>query len=131
MDIHEVFNDSYARCNQHPQFFNLFYELFGQSDDKIRLMFAQSDIAKQTRILKGSIPIMLLASTSEAARNAIRDLGKRHGRNGLGVKKEHYDIWFACLLEAVRRCDPNYNQSIEQAWRECFAAGISIMKEEC
>lgn len=131
MDIHEVFNDSYARCNQHPRFFETFYELFCQKDDKFRLMFANVDMHKQITMLKASITIILLAPISDSARESIRFFGKRHGPQGIGVSPLDYDIWLDCLLETVHQCDPYYTPDVEKAWRECFWLGIEIMKEEC
>ncbi|MGF1716286.1 globin [Photobacterium chitinilyticum] len=131
MDIHEVFNDSYARCNQHPRFFETFYELFCQKDDKFRLMFANVDMHKQITMLKASITIILLAPISDSARESIRFFGKRHGPQGVGVSPLDYDTWLDCLLETVHQCDPYYTPDVEKAWRECFWLGIEIMKEEC
>ncbi|WP_322784238.1 globin [Photobacterium obscurum] len=88
-------------------------------------------MSKQITMLKASIVMILLASTSEAARDSIRYFGKRHGPNGVGVTPLDYDIWLECLLTTVSLCDPNYNHDVEQAWRECFKQGIAIMKEEC
>jgi len=131
MDVHEIFNDSYARCNQHPRFFETFYELFCQKDDKFRLMFANVDMQKQITMLKASITIILLAPISDSARESIRFFGKRHGPQGIGVSPLDYDIWLDCLLETVHQCDPYYTPDVEKAWRECFWLGIEIMKEEC
>lgn len=131
MDIHEVFNDSYARCNQNPRFFNQFYTLFWHRDDKFRQMFIGVDMNKQISMLKASIVIILLASTSEAAKKSVRIFGKRHGPDGVGVSPLDYDTWLDCLIETVSACDPYYNHNVEQAWRDCFAEGIAIMKEEC
>ena len=85
---------------------------------------------KQIKMLKASIIIILLATTSEAARDSVRVFGKRHGPDGIGATPLDYDIWLDCLLEAACICDPNYNPAVEQAWRECFSRGIAIMKEE-
>ncbi|WP_299018040.1 globin [uncultured Photobacterium sp.] len=131
MDLHETFNDSYARCNHDPNFLFLFYELFWNKDDKFRQQFANVDMQKQVKMLKASIAIILLASTSEGARESLRHFGKRHGPNGIGVDPLDFDVWFNSLLEAVEICDPYYNKEIEQAWRECFNLGLAIMKEEC
>jgi len=131
MDVHEIFNDSYARCNQHPRFFEIFYDLFCMKDDKFRQMFANVDMQKQITMLKASITIILLAPISDSARDSIRFFGKRHGPQGVGVSPLDYDTWLDCLLETAHQCDPHYTPDVEKAWRECFWLGIEIMKEEC
>lgn len=131
MDVHEVFNDSYARCNQHPRFFEIFYERFCLKEAKFRQMFASVDMQKQIKMLKASIVIILLAPTSAAARDSVRFFGKRHGPEGVGVSPLDYETWLNCLLETVSQCDPYYSPNVEQAWRECFRLGLEIMKEEC
>ncbi|MCG7587480.1 globin [Photobacterium sp. OFAV2-7] len=131
MDIHEVFNDSYARCNQHPHFFDIFYNLFCQKDDRFREMFAGVDMQKQISMLKASIVIILLAPVSDSARESVRFFGKRHGPQGVGVSPLDYETWLDCLLETVNQCDPNYTFEVDLAWRECLRLGLEIMIEEC
>lgn len=75
--------------------------------------------------------MIMLASTSEQARESIRRYGKAHGPEGVGVKPEDFELWLDSLLETVRVCDPKFNDEIALAWRRCFNAGIAIMKEEC
>lgn len=131
MNFHETFNDSYARCQKDPNFIILFYELFIEKDDRFRLLFSNVDMSKQYRMLKASISMIMLASTSAEARNYVKKLGKRHGPDGIGAEPLDFDIWLTSLLEAVKMCDYQYNSEIEQAWRKCFSLGIAIMKEEC
>ncbi|GAB3522763.1 globin [Photobacterium alginatilyticum] len=131
MDIHEVFNDSYARCNQHPHFFDIFYNLFCQKDDRFREMFANVDMQKQISMLKASIAIILLAPVSESARESVRFFGKRHGPQGIGVSPLDFETWLDCLMETVNQCDPSYTPEVDHAWRECFRLGLEIMKTEC
>jgi hemoglobin-like flavoprotein len=131
MDIHEVFNDSYARCNRNPHFMPLFYERFLEKDETFHAMFAKIDMEKQMKMVKASLLIIMLAATSEQARETVKMFGKRHGPDGLGIKPLDIDIWFECLIDTIKECDPAYNQSVDQAWRQCFNEGISIMKAEC
>ncbi|PSW21897.1 globin [Photobacterium sanctipauli] len=131
MDFHEQFNDSYERCLRHSNFFEVFYDLFFKRDEKFRQMFDGVDMQKQIKMIKASIVMILLASTSEQARESIRVFGQRHGPKGIGVNPVDFDIWLECLLEAVSMCDPRYNEAVKQAWTTCFKEGIAIMKEEC
>lgn len=131
MDIHEIFNNSYDRCNRNPRFMPLFYEHFFEKDETFRSMFTQVDMQKQMKMIKASLLIIMLAATSEQARETVKVFGKRHGPDGLGVKPLDIDLWFECLIDTIKECDPAYSQSVEQAWRQCFNEGITIMKAEC
>ena len=131
MDTHEIFNDSYARCQRNQQFFFLFYRHFWSQDPRFADIFEGVDMERQIRMLKLSISMIMLASTSEQARESIRRYGKAHGPEGVGVKPEDFELWLDSLLETVRVCDPKFNDEIALAWRRCFNAGIAIMKEEC
>ncbi|MGF1684528.1 globin [Photobacterium minamisatsumaniensis] len=131
MDFHEKFNDSYERCQKHDDFFDIFYDNFFKKDQKFRQMFEGVDMVNQIRMIKVSIVMILLASTSESARETIRMYGRRHGPEGINVHPIDFDIWFDCLINAVSLCDPLFNDQVKQAWRACFNEGIAIMKEEC
>ncbi|MEJ2766395.1 globin [Photobacterium sp. MCCC 1A19761] len=129
MDMHEQFNNSYARCNENSQFFDMFYDQFCRKDNRFQQMFRGVDMPGQIRMLKASIAIILLAPSSEQARESVRYFGKRHA--AIGVTAEDFDVWFDCLLRTVSQCDPKYSPDVEAAWRACFQAGFNIMKEEC
>ncbi|UTV29768.1 globin [Photobacterium atrarenae] len=129
MDVHECFNNSYARCNENSQFFDIFYDKFCRQDRRFRQMFKGVDMLGQIRMLKASIAIILLAPSSEQARDSVRNFGKRHA--SIGVTADDFEIWLDCLLHTVSQCDPNYSPEVEAAWRQCFETGFNLMKEAC
>ncbi|KHT58075.1 hypothetical protein RJ45_25820 [Photobacterium gaetbulicola] len=131
MDTHEIFNDSYARCQRNKSFFLIFYRHFWQKEQRFEDLFKNVDMEQQIRMLKLSISMIMLASSSEPAREGIRRFGKIHGREGIGVQPNDFEVWLDSLIEAVSICDPKYNDEIDLAWRQCFKQGIAIMKEEC
>ena len=131
MDTHEIFNDSYERCQRNQQFFLIFYRRFWAKDERFKDIFKGVDMERQIRMLKLSISMIMLASTSDQAREGIRRYGKAHGPDGIGVKPADFEIWLDSLIDTVRICDPKFNDEIALAWRDCFKAGIAIMKEEC
>lgn len=131
MDHHEVFNDSYLRCNENPEFFTLFYQIFWESSDHFREMFADTDMNHQIQMLRASLHILMLASVSTDAKELVKRFGVRHGTTGYGVKPKDLDIWFECMLQTVSICDRNWTPEVELAWRQCFAKGIEVMKAHC
>ncbi|KLV08122.1 globin [Photobacterium ganghwense] len=134
MHSHQIFNDSYRRCLKHERFFDVFYNIFWCRDERFRKMFKGVDMARQIKMLKFSISMLMLCATSANAREAIRLYGCRHGSSGpggIGATAADYDIWLDCLIDTVELCDPKFDESVAAAWRHCFASGIAIMKEEC
>ncbi|MCQ1060356.1 globin [Photobacterium sp. DNB23_23_1] len=131
MDTHEIFNDSYTRCLRNNQFFFIFYRHFWQQERRFKDLFQDVDLERQVQMLKLSISMIILASSSEQARESIRRFGKAHGPDGIGVQPNDFEVWLDSLIETVQICDPKYNDEIAFAWRECFKEGIAIMKQEC
>ncbi|PSU34058.1 globin [Photobacterium lutimaris] len=131
MDTHEIFNNSYARCQRNKQFFFIFYHHFWQKDQRFKNIFNGVDLERQVKMLKLSIAMIMLASSSEQAREGLRRFGKAHGPDGIGVRPDDFEVWLDSLIETVQICDPKFNDEIAMAWRQCFKEGIAIMKEEC
>ncbi|MGF1692135.1 globin [Photobacterium kagoshimensis] len=131
MDIIQLFNDSYDRCNRNDEFLDIFYTKFFEKGKRFKQMFDGVDMEKQTTMMKASLLIIMLASTSASARANVKKYALRHGKDGLGISEDDLSIWFTCLLEAVAICDPKFDERIDEAWRHCFADGLQIMREEC
>lgn len=131
MDTHEIFNDSYARCQRNKQFFLIFYHHFWQKEQRFKEIFKGVDMERQVQMLKLSISMIMLASSSVQAKESVRRFGKAHGPGGIGVRPNDFDVWLDSLIETVQICDPRYNDEIAIAWRQCFKEGIAIMKKEC
>lgn len=131
MDFNQTFNDSYERCNRNEAFLEIFYAKFFEKGDKFKHMFDGVDMGRQMTMMKASLMIIMLASTSDSARASVKVYALRHGKNGLGISEDDLAIWFACLLEAVEICDPNYNENVKEAWTHCFEDGLQIMRIEC
>ncbi|MGF1725586.1 globin [Photobacterium nomapromontoriensis] len=131
MDTQQIFNDSYRRCLLNEQFFEAFYDILLEKNDKFRLMFKGTDMKRQIKMLKLSIAILLLTSSSDSAKDQFRVFAKRHGPDGVGASPIDFDVWLESLLITVRLSDPKYDKHIEAAWRDCFQTGLAIMREEC
>ena len=125
----ELFNDSLGRCLKTPEFLDRFYELFLASSEEVARKFAHTDFRVQVRMLKGSLYLMMLASsgTSETLSDLER-VARLHGRTGMDIRPELYDLWLDCLLQAVQQFDPLFDAEVEKVWRLGLAPGIAFMK---
>jgi len=129
-DIDELFNNSYARCLRHPDFFDRFYENYVSANKTVAEKFARTDMERQKDMLKASLHMLMALRTSdhEDAVSYFRKIGQVHSRRGHDIAPEMYDLWLSSLLGTVRECDDRYDASIEIAWRNILADGIRIMK---
>lgn len=124
-----ILDDSLHRCAANPQFLDLFYERFLESSPDVREKFANTDFARQKRVLMSSLHLMLLAAEDEknGPERYLRDLAFRHGKGQLEIGSHFYDLWLDSLLETVRECDPRWTPAIEQAWEQVMGVGISYL----
>jgi hemoglobin-like flavoprotein len=124
----EQFNDSLERMPG-ARFLERFYELFLASSPEVRAKFAHTDFRRQRRVLKVSLYLMMLAVEGRLeGRIHLDEIARRHGRGGLGIQPELYDLWLECLIAAVREHDPRFDAETERAWRAVLRSGIEVMK---
>lgn len=127
----EVFDASLRRCDRDPQFLDYFYDRFLASSPKVREKFADTDFARQKRLLRASFYLMLLAAENPkyGPERYLDHLAARHSRRGLDIGAELYDLWLDSLLRVVAECDPEWNEDVERAWEETMQIGIGFMLE--
>lgn len=125
--IAELFNDSFERCNRNPSFMDIFYDLFLSSSPEVKEKFKDTDFVKQKRILSRSMLYLMLASISPNARAQLDNIAETHSSRGYDIKPRLYDLWYDCMLKAVEKCDPKFNDQVKEAWDVTLNAGIEYM----
>ena len=125
----DLFNSSLERCLRTPGFLDQFYELFIGSSDEVAEKFKHTDFARQRKILKGSLYMLMLASFGvPEARQHLDRLAELHSRGQLDIRPELYDLWLDCMLKTVEAFDPRFDEQTADAWRHVLDAGIDVMK---
>lgn len=124
-----TFDQSLRRCDNEPRFLDIFYERFIASSPKVEEKFANTDFAKQKRLLRASFYLILLAAEDpeKGPERYLGYLAERHSVDNLNVGSELYDLWLDSLLETVEQCDPEYSPEVEQAWEQMMEIGIDYM----
>jgi hemoglobin-like flavoprotein len=124
-----LFNDSLERCRQGRDFLDRFYELFLSSSEEVRQKFEHTDFARQKAALALSFYYMVSAIGGDTdAQQALGRIAQVHSRTERDIRPELYDLWLECLLQAVRKSDPKFNQETEQAWQTVMAYGMKFLK---
>lgn len=126
----ELFNDSFERCNAHPDFLKRFYDIFLSSSPEIAEKFKNTDFKKQRRLLKSSLYLLLFAAEGKPEGiTHLQRIAELHGPTNLNIAAYMYDIWMDSLLKAVKEFDPGYSPAVDKAWRNALSAGFDYLKQ--
>ncbi|MCB0355170.1 MAG: globin [Bdellovibrionales bacterium] len=122
-----AFHDSYQRCRENDQFFDLFYERFIFSSKEVAAFFRGVNLVRVKKMLRDALLFQLMAS--DGSEFGIRKLeGYALTHQSLGAKDHHFDLWLDSLMSVVEEIDPLYTEETNQAWRRVLEFGNSIMK---
>ena len=116
---------SYRRACESGQLFDTFYRIFLSKSPEIPGMFARTDFPHQKLMLRESLLEMLAFAQTGTGRNEIERLAERHRE--LRVTRKHYALWLDSLCEALAVLDCEFNQSLEELWRNAMMKGIELM----
>jgi hemoglobin-like flavoprotein len=125
----QIFGASLDRCSAHPDFLDLFYEVFLASSPKVREKFANTNLLKQKAALQASFTLLLETAQreGEAPPVHLENLARRHGASELAVGAELYDLWLDSLLVAVQASDPAWTPEVAAAWERVMGVGIAYL----
>jgi hemoglobin-like flavoprotein len=123
-----IFHNSLERCIETRIFLDKFYDLFVNSSTEIQKKFANTDFRKQKHALKVSFYMILLASDGKPEGFAHLDrIASLHSQAHLDINPEYYVSWRDCLIQAVRECDPKFNEAVESTWIKMANIGIDYL----
>lgn len=126
--IHEhwvqIFNDSFERCIDDPAFLDRFYDIFISSNDEVAQKFQNTDMGNQKGVLKISLSYMMMAHQTP---RVLDKMAVRHNAQNLNIEPHLYSLWLDCMVEAVKRTDAKFSDSVEHAWRQMMQPGIDYI----
>ena len=124
VDIAEA---SYHRCADNPAFFTTFYDRLLASDPRIPPKFARTDFARQNKLLKHALGLLIIyAKRPNPA--LLERIALRHTRHGVDVAPDMYRHFLDGLEQALAEHDPDYRPAVGAAWRTTLAPGIAYMQ---
>jgi hemoglobin-like flavoprotein len=125
----ERFDDSLSRCYADPAFLERFYEIFLEASPEARAKFAGADLARQQRMLKASLVLMMLSADDKPEGKVhMERIAALHSKAEHDIPARLYDVWLDCLMRAVREFDPEVDDAVIEIWRRVLAPGIAFMK---
>ena len=132
MSFEEIFDASYKRVLQTrpgtPEFFEAFYRRFLMSSPEVRVLFRNTDMAVQRRMLKKSFFSLVAFYASDSVDDVLHRIACLHSARHLNVEPHLYDLWLECLIDTVRVYDQECSDDVELAWRLVLSPGITYMK---
>ena len=119
---------SFERCEAHGDFAETFYEAFMNSSPEIAPYFAQTDFARQHRVLRDSVHMMVSRDVADPEfRSMLNKLGTAHGREGRNVLPRLYELWLDSIFKAAKALDPDWSDELERKWRVRLRAGMQLI----
>jgi len=127
---HRLLNISYQRSisPDYRGFFQRFYQIFTDSEPRVKQLFAETEMERQYQMLMESMTCLISYLQDEGSGEEIKKTAMMHGKDRLDIPADFYDIWLDSLIETIKERDPEFNDHIEKAWRKVLAPGINYMK---
>jgi hemoglobin-like flavoprotein len=129
--IVRIVEQSYGRCLTDPEFLSRFYQIFMDSHELIRPLFANTDLERQTQVLRNGLGMMIQDMedpTDAVVVHGLKRIRTSHGQHHLNIHPHLYDYWFDSLIRAIRICDPACNRDVEEAWHIALQPGIDFIR---
>ncbi|MFQ5509650.1 MAG: hypothetical protein ACE5FN_10000 [Leptospirillia bacterium] len=112
--------ESIKRCKSDPKFSDRFFELFLNSDERIRKAFENADLANERFIFNRLLHRMLLQSCGVQGVAGGIDRSDDVRPWEPGFQRDYYHCWLDCLIRAAREMDSEFSPKLEQQWRDTF-----------
>ncbi len=122
----QLVRDSYARCQEAPEFFRAFYDRLLASDPAIPPFFVRTKFEKQDRLLQHGLSLLLIYAKRPNP-SLLARLAERHGPSDLGIPAHFYPLFVESLLATVSQYDQQAGPETLAAWRASIAPGIAMI----
>jgi|SRR5690554_5648703 len=121
-DQYEDLQQSYGRCLRTGRFIERFYEVFMDSDPRIRPLFAGTDMGRQRMALRRGISVAIFhAAGSPLSQRATVEMARVHSRKGRApVDPALYPAWIESLVQVVAESDPEADEALLARWRQAM-----------
>jgi hemoglobin-like flavoprotein len=119
---------SLERCDSRGGFTTGFYRRFLASSPEVARRFADTQIVRQAAMLRRALGYAGRADLAESGSLSL-DHARMHGRSGMAIPAELYDLWLDCLVDTAREFDPEFDEETEAAWRAVMGRLAEIFRD--
>ncbi len=115
----ETIKASMGRAITRGDIFGRFYQIFLQSNPKIKPIFTNVDMEKQKALLRQGINLAIMFAEERAiGQSAMNRLRHSHSKSNLGIDPSMYRYWLDSFMKALSEFDPDFDNTLEKQWRE-------------
>jgi len=111
-------------------FVEYFVKTLLENSEEIREHFANTDGDALSRALVQALIHLAAYYPNHIPDSVLEEIAVRHNRHGRAIKPHLYDIFLDCMLETVRRYDPEYEENIRDSWRHVLSPGLEYIKSQ-
>lgn len=123
-----IFHDSVIRAQANGIFLDTFYDAFMDSTKGYHHYYSHADMQRIKGKLHESLKMIAQLEDQQADDCVvINDMPRINAR--FHVSEGMYQLWLEALLKTVSRCDPHFNNYLENIWRHIVSDGIAHMIE--
>lgn len=127
--IFRVFHQSLIRATADPAFFQRFYQGFVADSPEIAAIFHDRDMERIHKKLKTTLEMVAdNAADKPGLGMYLEMLGRIHER--LNIHPVMFTQWRSALIQTAEDCDPEFNESIRQAWCAVIDDLMAKMQEK-
>lgn len=121
----DIFHDSVARAQANEVFLDAFYDAFMDSSGEARYQYSGESMQQVKSKLHSTLKMVAQLKDDNPDYVIIGDIPRLNTQ--FHVSEGMYQLWLEALLKAVSRCDPHFNNYLEDIWRHIVSDAISHM----
>lgn len=125
----ESLRASYLRCQQQGDLVNEFFRIFTASHPVVKLLFMNSDIDRQKRLLENGIEYIL--SFENEYKRAVQTISSFHQKltpsSSSKIMAIYLKYWKESFIKAVENIDPEYDKELEENWNKVLQFVINYI----
>ena len=130
-DAMAIARASYERSCARSDFFQAFYRRLFEVRPEVKPFFANTDFERLHKLLRHAIGLLLIfPAQRETEPTILARVAERHSRRDLGIDPSYYPSFLEALIDTVKRCDPEFTPTVEQAWRTTLAKGFAYLQSK-
>lgn len=122
---------SFDRCSKEERFPTGFYAHFFRLCPEAKPLFAKTDLARQAKLLRNAIGLLLIApfmSQEQDAPSLLAKVAERHSRRQLNIEPHFYPPFGESLITTIKDYDREFSPEVEAAWRVIITRGVAYMQ---
>ncbi len=126
-----IFHRSFERtARDNLGFFKRFYEIFIGGSEEVAKKFANTDMARQMRMLQESLVHMIDFFEAMRTRSVehLERMARLHSKHDRDIPPRMYELWLNGIVQTVSELDPEFDEDVALAWKMVLSPGLLFMQ---